>query len=143
MKLAMKLIVGALAAAIGLQYFPVAAQSYPVKPIRLIVAFAPGGSTDIIARLVAQKLGVSLGQQVIIDNREGAGGVVGTEMAARAAADGYTLTMGTTSTHVINAGVFSKLKYDPIRDFTPITLVASTPYLLDRKSTRLNSSHRT
>lgn len=103
---------------------------YPAKPIRLIVAFPPGGSTDIIARIVGQKLGERVGQQVIIDNRGGAGGTIGTEIAARANPDGYTLTMGTTSTHVIAAGVYKKLKYDPVKDFEPITLVATTPYLL-------------
>jgi tripartite-type tricarboxylate transporter receptor subunit TctC len=103
---------------------------YPTKPIRLIVAFPPAGSTDIIARLVAQRLGNSLGQQVIVDNRGGAGGTIGTEIAARAAPDGYTLTMGTTSTHVIAPAAYSKLNYDPVKDFAPITLVASTPYLL-------------
>ncbi|MEK6592243.1 MAG: tripartite tricarboxylate transporter substrate binding protein [Pseudomonadota bacterium] len=107
-----------------------AQDKYPNKPIRLIVAFPPGGSTDIIARLVGQKLGERLGQQVIIDNRGGAGGTIGTEIAARANPDGYTLTMGTTSTHVIATAVYSKLKYDPISDFVPLTLVASTPYLL-------------
>ena len=106
------------------------AQNYPGKPIRLIVAFPPGGSTDIVARLVGQKLGERLGQQVVIDNRGGAGGTIGTEIAARANPDGYTLTMGTTSTHVIAAGAYAKLKYDPIKDFDPITLVATTPYLL-------------
>ena len=106
------------------------AQSYPSKPIRLIVAFPPGGSTDIIARIVGHKLGERLGQQVVIDNRGGAGGTIGTEIAARANPDGYTLTMGTTTTHVIAAGVYSKLKYDPISDFAPLTLVATTPYLL-------------
>ena len=103
---------------------------YPTKPIRLIVAFPPGGSTDIIARLVGQQLSQRLGQQVIIDNRGGAGGTIGTEIAARANPDGYTLTMGTTSTHVIAPAAYPKLKYDPIKDFAPITLVASTPYLL-------------
>ena len=113
---------------------PVAAHAqgaaYPNKPVRLIVAFPPGGSTDIIARLVGQKLSERLGQQVVIDNRGGAGGTIGTEIAARANPDGYTLTMGTTSTHVIAAGAYAKLKYDPIKDFEPITLVATTPYLL-------------
>ena len=107
-----------------------AQDKYPGKPIRLIVAFPAGGSTDIIARVVAQKLGERLGQQVVVDNRGGAGGTIGTEIAARANPDGYTLTMGTTSTHVIAAGVYDKLKYDPIKDFAPITLVATTPYLL-------------
>ncbi len=104
--------------------------TYPSKPIRLIVAFPPGGSTDIIARLVGQRLSERLGQQVIIDNRGGAGGTIGTEIAARANPDGYTLTMGTTSTHVIAPAAYSRINYDPIRDFVPITLVASTPYLL-------------
>ena len=104
--------------------------AYPTKPVRLIVAFPPGGSTDIIARLVGQRLSERLGQQVIIDNRGGAGGTIGTELAARANPDGYTLTMGTTSTHVIAPAAYANLKYDPIKDFAPITLVASTPYLL-------------
>ena len=107
-----------------------AQEKYPSKPIRLIVAFPAGGSTDIVARLVGQRLGERLGQQVIIDNRGGAGGTIGTEIAARANPDGYTLTMGTTSTHVIAPAAYAKLKYDPIKDFAPITLVASTPYLL-------------
>jgi tripartite-type tricarboxylate transporter receptor subunit TctC len=106
------------------------AQNYPTKPIRLIVAFPAGGSTDIIARLVAQRLGEKLGQQVIVDNRGGAGGTIGTEIAARAAPDGHTLTMGTTSTHVIAPAAYAKVNYDPVKDFSPITLVASTPYLL-------------
>jgi tripartite-type tricarboxylate transporter receptor subunit TctC len=104
--------------------------NYPNKPIRLIVAFPAAGSTDIIARLVGQRLSTSLGQQVIIDNRGGAGGTIGTEIAARSAPDGYTLTMGTTSTHVIAPAAYTNLKYDPIKDFMPITLVATTPYLL-------------
>lgn len=106
------------------------ANAYPTKPIRLIVAFPPGGSTDIVARLVAQRLGEKLGQQVIVDNRGGAGGTLGTELAARATPDGHTLTMGTTSTHVIAPAAYTTVKYDPVRDFEPITLVASTPYLL-------------
>jgi tripartite-type tricarboxylate transporter receptor subunit TctC len=104
--------------------------AYPTKPVRLIVAFPPGGSTDIIARLVGQKLSERLGHQVIIDNRGGAGGMIGTEIAARSNADGYTLTMGTTSTHVIAPAAYPSVKYDPVKDFVPITLVASTPYLL-------------
>jgi tripartite-type tricarboxylate transporter receptor subunit TctC len=104
--------------------------SYPTKPVRLIVAFPPGGSTDIIARLVGQKLSERLGQQVVVDNRGGAGGTIGTDTAAKSPADGYTLTMGTTSTHVIAPAIFPTVKYDPVKDFDPITLVASTPYLL-------------
>ena len=104
--------------------------TYPTKPVRLIVAFPPGGSTDIIARLVGQKLSERVGQQVVVDNRGGAGGTIGTDIAAKSTADGYTLTMGTTSTHVIAPAIFPTVKYDPIKDFEPITLVASTPYLL-------------
>ncbi len=108
----------------------IAQNNYPSKPVRLIVPFPPGGSTDIIARLVGQKLGERLGQEIVIDNRGGAGGTIGTEIAVRANPDGYTLTMGTTGTHAIAAGLYSKLQYDPIDDFAPLTLVASTPYLL-------------
>ncbi|HEX6006137.1 MAG TPA: tripartite tricarboxylate transporter substrate-binding protein, partial [Burkholderiales bacterium] len=106
------------------------AQNYPNKPIRLIVGFAPGGNTDTVARIVGQKLGERLGGQVIIDNRGGAGGTLGTELAARANADGYTLTMGTTTTHAIAVAAYPKLRYDPVKDFAPIALVANAPYLL-------------
>jgi tripartite-type tricarboxylate transporter receptor subunit TctC len=118
------LVMGALLAAMPVAF------AYPTKPVRLIVAFPAGGSTDIIGRLVAQKLSERLGQQVIVDNRGGAGGMIGTEIAARSNPDGYTLTMGTTSTHVIAPAAFPTVKYDPIKDFAPLTLVASTPYLL-------------
>jgi tripartite-type tricarboxylate transporter receptor subunit TctC len=107
-----------------------AQQNYPTKPIRLIVGFAPGGNTDTVARIVGQKLGDSLGTQVIIDNRGGAGGTLGTEIAAHANPDGYTLTMGTTTTHAIAVAAYAKLRYDPVKDFSPIALVASAPYLL-------------
>jgi tripartite-type tricarboxylate transporter receptor subunit TctC len=122
------LIAGALLAATSMA--ALAQGAYPTKPIRLIVAFPPGGSTDIVARLVGQKLSERVGQQLVVDNRGGAGGTIGTETAARATADGYTLTMGTTSTHVIAPAIFPNVKYDPVRDFEPITLVAITPYML-------------
>ena len=122
--------VAALAFAAPVAHAAEQAAAYPTKPIRLIVAFPPGGSTDIIARLVGQQLSQRLGQQVIIDNRGGAGGTIGTEIAAKSSPDGYTLTMGTTSTHVIAPAAYTNLKYDPVKDFAPITLVASTPYLL-------------
>ena len=107
-----------------------AQQPYPNKPIRLIVGFAPGGNTDTVGRLVGQRLGERLGTQVVIDNRGGAGGTIGTELAARANPDGYTLTMGTTTTHAIAVAAYPKLRYDPVTDFSPIALVAIAPYLL-------------
>jgi tripartite-type tricarboxylate transporter receptor subunit TctC len=106
------------------------AQAYPTKPIRLIVPFPPGGSTDIVARIVAQKLGDRLGQQVLVENRGGAGGTIGTEAVAKSAPDGYTLVLGTTSTHVVAPNVYGKIGYDPVKDFAPVSLVAVTPYLL-------------
>jgi tripartite-type tricarboxylate transporter receptor subunit TctC len=106
------------------------AQTYPAKPIRLMVPFPPGGSTDIVARIVAQKLSTQLGQGVVIENRGGAGGTLGTAVVAKAPADGYMLTVGTTSTHVVAPSVFQKLEYDPVKDFQPISLMAVTPYLL-------------
>jgi tripartite-type tricarboxylate transporter receptor subunit TctC len=94
------------------------------------VGFAPGGNTDTVARVVGHKLAERLGTQVVIDNRGGAGGTIGTEIAARATPDGYTLTMGTTTTHAIAVAAYSKLRYDPAKDFTPAALVAIAPYLL-------------
>ena len=108
----------------------IAQADYPNKPIKLIVGFAPGGSTDIVARIVAQRLGERLGQNVVVDNKAGAGGTIGADIAAKSAPDGYTLTLGTTSTHAIAPGVYSKLPYDPVADFTQISLVAITPYML-------------
>jgi len=105
-------------------------QAYPAKPIRLVVPFPPGGSTDIVARIVAQKLSDRMGQQIVVENRSGAGGTVGTDAVARATPDGYTLVMATTSTHVVAPSVYPKLGYDSIKDFAPISLVAVTPYLL-------------
>jgi tripartite-type tricarboxylate transporter receptor subunit TctC len=110
--------------------FAVQAQPYPSKPIRLVVGFAPGGNTDTVARVVGQKLGERLGQQVVIDNRAGAGGTIATGEVARSAPDGYTLTMGTTTTHAIAVAAYPKLTYDPSGDFEPIALVAIAPYLL-------------
>jgi tripartite-type tricarboxylate transporter receptor subunit TctC len=120
----------AIFAAATLHAASAAAQSYPSKPIRLMVPFPPGGSTDIVARIVAQKLGTQLGQQLVIENRGGAGGTLGTAVVAKAPADGYTLVVGTTSTHVVAPAVYQKLDYDPVKDFAPISLMAVTPYLL-------------
>ena len=119
----------ALAAAATLASLPVAAQ-YPVKPIRVIVPFAPGGPSELLARPVGQKLTEAGGQQVIIENRAGANGIVGCELVAKSPPDGYTLVVGTPGTHGINASLFPKLPYDTIKDFAPITRLGLAPYLL-------------
>ena len=106
------------------------AQDYPRRPVRLIVPFPPGGGNDIVARAVAQELGKSLGQQFVVDNRAGAGGAIGAELAARSPADGYTLFLGGVGSHVVNPSLNAKLSYDPIRDFAPVTLIASAPSVL-------------
>ena len=105
------------------------AQQYPAKPIRLIVGFAPGGGTDVTARVIAAPLAERLGQRVVIDNRPGADGVLGSDIAAKSAPDGYTLLM-VNSGHTVNPGVFKKLPYDTLRDFAPVTLVAMIANLL-------------
>jgi tripartite-type tricarboxylate transporter receptor subunit TctC len=103
---------------------------YPTKPVRVIVPFAPGGPSDLPARIVGQKMTEAWGQQVIVDNRAGANGVVGAEVVAKSAPDGHTLVMGTTGTHGINASLFSKLPYDTINDFAPIARIGISNYLL-------------
>jgi tripartite-type tricarboxylate transporter receptor subunit TctC len=108
---------------------PASAQSYPAKPIRYIIAFPPGGSNDILARIIGARMTESMGQTVIIDNRPGGGGNIGVEAIARAAADGYTIG-NISATHTINATLYPKLGYDILRDFTPITRVAEIPILL-------------
>ena len=119
------------AAALVLAPLAALAQSdYPNRPIKLVVGFAPGGSTDIVGRIVAKQLGERLGQPVVVENKAGAGGTIGADTVAKAAPDGYTLTLATTSTHAISAGAYSKLPFVATRDFTPISLVAITPYLL-------------
>ena len=106
------------------------AQAYPTRVVRLIVPFTPAGTTDLVARLVAQKLTESLGQRVVVENRPGAGGAIGVEVVARAPADGYTLVMGHIGTFGINPALYPKLPYDPIKDFAPVTLVAMVPNML-------------
>ena len=125
--------VAILAAFLALNLLPdpsAAQAAYPDKPVKLIVGFAPGGSTDIVGRIIAQRLSERLGQTVNVDNKAGAGGTLGADATAKAPPDGYTLTLGTTSTHAIAPGAYSKLPYDPVADFTQISLVAITPYLL-------------
>jgi tripartite-type tricarboxylate transporter receptor subunit TctC len=107
-----------------------AQQSYPNKPIRMVCPFPPGGTTDLVARLVAQKFSEAWGQQVVVDNRPGAGGVIGTEMVAQAAPDGYSILLGSITTHAVNPALYKKLRFDPIRDFAPVSLVVSSPQLL-------------
>jgi len=126
----MKIGPGLAAAALAALATVTHAQIYPAKPLRIIVPFAPGGSTDIVARALGAKASESLGQGVIIDNRAGAGGNIGAEAAARAVPDGYTLFMGHVGTLAINPALYRKLPYDPIRDFTPITLAIASPLLL-------------
>ena len=106
------------------------AQGWPNKPIRYIVPFAPGGTTDILARLVSPKLGEALGQSVVVENRPGAAGILGAEMLAKSAPDGYTVGGGTISSHAINVTLYPKLPYDPARDFAPITMLATLPNML-------------
>jgi tripartite-type tricarboxylate transporter receptor subunit TctC len=108
----------------------VSAQSYPHKTIRFIMPYPVGGSIDIAGRMVMQKLAENLGQQVVVDNRTGAGGIVGTETAARAAPDGYTLVMGGNGTLALSPHLQRALPYDPVRDFAPVTLLVITPYVL-------------
>jgi len=106
------------------------AQSWPSKPIRWVVPFAPGGTTDILARTISEKLTIALGKPVIVENNPGAGGGVGAVQTAKAAPDGYTIMGGTISTHAINASLYKALPYDPVKDFAPITLIARVPNLL-------------
>ena len=106
------------------------AQNYPAKPVRVVVPFPAGGGADIFARLIGRRLGENLGQTLVVDNRAGASGIIGCEAVARSAPDGYTLLMGTTGTHTTNPAVFSKLPYDPIKDFAPVSLVAESPFVL-------------
>lgn len=108
---------------------PALSQSYPDKPVRFIVPYAPGGSSDILARLFGQRLSETLGQTFVVDNRPGAGSVIGTAILARSAPDGYTIILSDMP-HTINPAVYGKVPYDPVKDFTPITLVARAPMWL-------------
>ena len=108
---------------------PVTAQTYPARPIRFVVPFPPGAATDALARIIGQELAKGLGQPVVVDNRSGAGGTIGTDVVAKAPADGHTLLMASTA-HAINASLHARLAFDPVRDFAPVTLVAFLPNVL-------------
>ena len=105
-------------------------EQFPQRPIRLVVPWAPGGLTDALARLVAEQMGRGLGQPVVVENRPGANGILGTESVARAAPDGYTLLIATAETHAINPSIYTKLRYDPVADFAPVGTIASVPLFL-------------
>ena len=106
------------------------AQSYPIRALRLIVPFAPGGGNDTVARSIAQQISAGLGQPVVVDNRAGAGGVIGADAAAKAAPDGYTLFLGGVGSHAVNPSLNPNLPYDPVKDFAPVSLIASAPSVL-------------
>ncbi|PKO65697.1 MAG: MFS transporter [Betaproteobacteria bacterium HGW-Betaproteobacteria-16] len=126
----------AIAAAMALPGAALAQGNWPTKPVRIVVPFAPGGTTDILARVLAPELSKAFGQQFIVDNRGGAGGNIGADHVAKADADGYTLLMGTVGTHGINKALYSKLPYDPQKDFAPITLVAGVPNVMVMNAAR-------
>ena len=119
----------ALSLALGLAA-GAAAQPYPAKPIRFIVPYPPGGSADILTRAIGQKAGEGLGQPFVVENRPGAGTAIGAEALAKSAPDGYAIMLGTVSSHAINPALNPKLPFDPVRDFTPISLVASIPFAM-------------
>ena len=106
-----------------------AQQNYPTRPIRLIVPLAPGGPSDILARTMAQKMSPALGQTVVVDNRTGAGGTIGTDIAAKSPGDGYTLLLIAAATYTINANLYSKLPFDPRKDLAPVSIMAGAPYI--------------
>jgi tripartite-type tricarboxylate transporter receptor subunit TctC len=112
------------------QSFPALGQAWPSKPIRLVVPYPPGGSTDLLARTIGVKVGEALGQQIIVDNRAGAGGMLGSDIVARSAPDGYTILLGTGATHGLTLLLSKSVPYDPVKDFTPITAAAEVPIIL-------------
>ncbi len=126
-----RFVLGAMAASAAVASVPAFAQgAWPAKPVRIVVPFPAGGTTDILARAIAPELSRAFGQQFIVDNRAGAGGNVGAEIVAKSPGDGYTLLMGTVGTHGINRALYKKLAYDPIKDFAPVTLVAGVPNVM-------------
>ena len=119
-----------LATVVGSAAVSAAAQTYPSRPVRLIVPFAPGGSADLVARLIGQKVGESWGQQLIVENKGGGSGMIGNDFVAKSAPDGYTLTVGTMGPFSVNPTLFDKMPYDPVRDFAPITLTGIASHVL-------------
>ena len=105
------------------------AQGYPARPVRIIVPFPPGGATDVMARVIAQKLSESWGQQAVVENKPGASGTIGSDLVAKSVADGYTLLLQGTQ-HAINLSIYKQLPYDTLRDFTPVAYIAEAPFLL-------------
>ena len=126
----MKALVFAAALALGIVYSSHAAQGFPSRPVRFVVPFAPGGSTDTLARAIGQKLSDYLGEQVVVDNRPGANGDIGMQLVARAAPDGYTVVLGYIANLGIGPSLYEKMPYDPVRDFAPITHVAGASNIL-------------
>ena len=126
----MKMLTALAGALLAVAAGTAAAQAFPTKPIRMVVTFPTGGAPDILARTLSEKLDPAWGQTMIVDNKPGAGGNIGAEFVARAPNDGHTLVMGTVGTHSINGSLYAKMPYDMVRDFAPVTLIASTPNLL-------------
>ncbi|MEY3762621.1 MAG: hypothetical protein RL281_1226, partial [Pseudomonadota bacterium] len=128
---ALKLVVASCLFAINLIAVQAHSQTaWPVKPVKIIVPFAPGGTTDILARAMAPELSKAFGQTFIVENKAGAGGNLGADMVAKSAADGYTILMGTVGTHGINVALYDKMPFDPVKDFAPITLIAGVPNVM-------------
>jgi tripartite-type tricarboxylate transporter receptor subunit TctC len=130
MKLSRRTLVALSLVATALPGLVAAQTAWPTKPVRIVVPFAPGGTTDILARVLAPELSKVFGQSFVVDNRAGAGGNIGAEVVAKAPPDGYTLLMGTVGTHGINKSLYAKLPYDPQKEFAPITLVAGVPNVM-------------
>jgi tripartite-type tricarboxylate transporter receptor subunit TctC len=124
------LVVLLLAAALPAAPGMAGAQAYPSRPVKLVVPFPPGGSLDITGRLIAQRLTDMWGQAVVVENKPGAGGNIGADFVAKATPDGYTILLGALSTHAVNPNLYAKMPYDAVRDFAPITLIATTPNVL-------------
>jgi tripartite-type tricarboxylate transporter receptor subunit TctC len=138
-----RLVLGSAIALLATATTALAQTGWPNKPVRIVVPFAPGGTTDILARAVAPELSKAFGQQFVVENKAGAGGNLGAEAVAKSAPDGYTLLMGTVGTHGINRALYPKLPYDPFNDFAPITLVAAVPNVMvvPAEMARANNIH--